>query len=239
MIKIGQKSKGIAFANFKIMRRVKTNQTIKGLFLSLRIQIIYPLDFIPQAKIQLLESSKEYVTPYMPCLPVSLLTSEQAMDHFISGQASKLQVLKWVSNYHKAFLSQHRTVYSTMLATKMKNMESIVDQLILDGQVGKIGKQTSLKIQELLLILFHSGEFENFEELSLKVPRKVTGVPSQFLHPKILRCILPSLFFLQKQYDSRLEISVAKRTFKHIKARLHLKSLMLSQKCEQKLERLL
>ncbi len=77
-----------------------------------------------------------------------------------------------------------------MLAQKMK--EHKADAWLINtgwnGGAYGVGKRISLKYSRAIIDAIHSGElskaeFENYPKFNLAIPKKVTGVPSEILHP--------------------------------------------------------
>jgi phosphoenolpyruvate carboxykinase (ATP) len=101
--------------------------------------------------------------------PVSLLTFDQAMYHFISGYTAKVAgtemgivdpVATFSACFGEAFLPLHPYKYAKMLAEKVEKHNSNV-WLINTGWSGGsygVGKRMSLKTTRLLLDNIHNGE---------------------------------------------------------------------------------
>jgi phosphoenolpyruvate carboxykinase (ATP) len=94
----------------------------------------YPLEFIKNVKLPAIGGHPKNII-FLTCdsfgvlPPVSRLTPEQAMYHFISGYTAKVAgtevgiiepVATFSSCFGEAFLPLHPTVYAEMLAKKMK-----------------------------------------------------------------------------------------------------------------------
>jgi phosphoenolpyruvate carboxykinase (ATP) len=77
-----------------------------------------------------------------------------------------------------------------MLAEKMKQHKA--DAWLINtgwnGGAYGVGKRISLKYSRAIVDAIHNGElakaeFENYPVFGLSIPKKVTGVPSEILHP--------------------------------------------------------
>ncbi|QID80915.1 Protein kinase C-like 1 [Saccharomyces pastorianus] len=166
----------------------------------------YPIDYIPSAKIPCLADSHPKNIILLTCdasgvlPPVSRLTPEQVMYHFISGYTSKMAGTEqgvtepeptFSSCFGQPFLALHPIRYATMLATKMSQHEANA-YLINTGWTGSSyvsgGKRCPLKYTRAILDSIHDGSLANetYETLpifNLQVPTKVNGVPAELLNP--------------------------------------------------------
>lgn len=88
------------------------------------------------------------------------------------------------------FLVWHPVKYATMLAEKIKKHQTNV-WLINTGWNGGaygVGKRISLKFSRAIIDAIHNGElakaeYELYPKFNLSIPKAVTGVPSEILHP--------------------------------------------------------
>nr|AAU09760.1 YKR097W [Saccharomyces cerevisiae] len=166
----------------------------------------YPIDYIPSAKIPCLADSHLKNIILLTCdasgvlPPVSKLTPEQVMYHFISGYTSKMAGTEqgvtepeptFSSCFGQPFLALHPIRYATMLATKMSQHKANA-YLINTGWTGSSyvsgGKRCPLKYTRAILDSIHDGSLANetYETLpifNLQVPTKVNGVPAELLNP--------------------------------------------------------
>lgn len=166
----------------------------------------YPIDFIPSAKIPCLAPAHPKNIILLTCdasgvlPPVSKLTPEQVMYHFISGYTSKMAGTEqgvtepeptFSSCFGQPFLSLHPMRYATMLAEKMHE-HSANAWLINTGWTGSSyvsgGERCALKYTRAILDAIHDGslakaEFESLPIFNLQVPKAVEGVPSELLNP--------------------------------------------------------
>lgn len=123
------------------------------------------------------------------------------MYHFLSGFTSykPLNNGKMINTnpnfsacYSEAILSRHPTVYGDMLEKKIQTQNCNV-WLVNTGWIkGKYeegqGQRIPLKYTRAILDAIHSGELDKVEYteteiFKLKVPKGVTGVPSEILDP--------------------------------------------------------
>ena len=165
----------------------------------------YPLDFIANTKrpavgghpknIILLTCDAFGVLP-----PVSRLTPEQAMYHYISGYTAKVAgtevgikepVPDFSACYGAAFLVWHPTRYAELLAEKMKQHGTrawLVNTGWAGGGYG-VGRRMSIKHTRAIIDAIHSGERADAPTVEdpvfgLNIPTACTGVPSEVLIPR-------------------------------------------------------
>ncbi|GMM55017.1 phosphoenolpyruvate carboxykinase [Maudiozyma humilis] len=167
----------------------------------------YPIDYIPSAKIPCFADAHPKNIILLTCdasgvlPPISKLTPEQVMYHFISGYTSKMAGTEqgvtepeptFSSCFGQPFLALHPIRYATMLAEKMSQHNANA-WLINTGWTGSSyvsgGKRCPLKYTRAILDAIHDGSLaqENYEALpvfNLQVPTKVNGVPSELLNPQ-------------------------------------------------------
>lgn len=166
----------------------------------------YPIDFIPSAKIPCLADQHPKNIILLTCdasgvlPPVSKLTPEQVMYHFISGYTSKMAGTEqgvtepeptFSSCFGQPFLALHPIRYAKMLAAKMSEHKANA-WLINTGWTGSSyvsgGKRCPLKYTRAILNSIHDGTLanESYETLpifNLQVPTHVNSVPSELLNP--------------------------------------------------------
>ncbi|QLL34840.1 hypothetical protein HG536_0H02150 [Torulaspora globosa] len=166
----------------------------------------YPIDYIPSAKIPCLADAHPQNLILLTCdasgvlPPVSKLTPEQVMYHFISGYTSKMAGTEqgvtepeatFSSCFGQPFLALHPMKYATMLAKKMSEHRANA-WLINTGWTGSSyvagGNRCPLKYTRAILDAIHDGSLakESYESLpifNLQIPTKVSGVPSGLLNP--------------------------------------------------------
>lgn len=167
----------------------------------------YPIEYIPNAQIPCLSNKPPSNIILLTCdasgvlPPVSKLTSEQVMYHFISGFTSKMAGTEvgvkepqpvFSSCFGQPFLALHPMRYAKMLAEKMSKHHANA-WLVNTGWSGKPytegGKRCPLKYTRAILDAIHNGEladetqFNTLPVFNLLVPAKVTGVPQELLNP--------------------------------------------------------
>jgi phosphoenolpyruvate carboxykinase (ATP) len=165
----------------------------------------YPIEFIPNAKIPccgghpkniiLLTADAFGVLP-----PVSKLTSEQAMYHFISGYTAKVAGTEvgitdpeatFSACFGAAFMVWHPSKYAELLAEKMEKHDAkawLVNTGWTGGPFG-IGSRISLKYTRAIIDAIHNDSLNNVdyvvdELFGLAVPTSCPRVPSEVLTPK-------------------------------------------------------
>jgi phosphoenolpyruvate carboxykinase (ATP) len=167
-------------------------------------RVAYPLEFIPGVKLPAIGGHPKNIL-FLTCdaygvlPPVSKLTHEQAMYHFISGYTAKVAGTEvgikeptstFSACFGEAFLPRHPALYAEMLAEKM-NKHKAHAWLINTGWTGGkygIGKRMSLKYTRAIIDAIHSGELENASTIQLpvfgfNVPTSCSGVPTEILNP--------------------------------------------------------
>jgi len=135
--------------------------------------------------------------------PVSRLTPDQAMYHFIAGYTSKMAgtevgvkdpQVTFSACFGEAFLVRHPTVYAELLAEKMKKYQANA-WLVNTGWTGGgpgVGKRMSLKHTRAILDAIHSTDSKSLTKSStttlpifgLQIPTECANVPSDILVPR-------------------------------------------------------
>ncbi len=165
----------------------------------------YPIEFIPNAKIPCLGGHPKNII-LLTCdafgvlPPVSKLSPEQLMYHFISGYTAKVagteQGVKepeatFSACYGAAFLVWHPMKYAQLLADKMR-IHSAGAWLVNTGWTGgSYGSGNRIKLAHTRAIIdaIHNGELEKAPTqteptFGLTIPTACTGVPDEILSPK-------------------------------------------------------
>lgn len=178
----------------------------------------YPLEFIPNAKIPAVGGHPKNII-LLTCdafgvlPPVSKLTKEQVMYHFISGYTSKTPgtevgvtepTVTFSSCYAQPFIVWHPTKYAEMLAEKLEKY-SATAWLVNTGWTGGaygVGSRCSLKYTRAIVDAIHSGELHNIPTtkmpvFGLEVPNTCPGVPEKILMPR-------NTWAQAGQYDAQL-----------------------------------
>ncbi|MBZ0304525.1 MAG: phosphoenolpyruvate carboxykinase (ATP), partial [Anaerolineae bacterium] len=132
--------------------------------------------------------------------PISKLSPEQAMYHFISGYTAKLAGTErgvtepqatFSACFGAPFMPLHPTVYAEMLAEKIKKHSAKV-WLINTGWTGGpygVGKRIDLKHTRRIVHAALEGELDSadfYEEpfFGLYIPKHIHGVPEAILNPR-------------------------------------------------------
>ncbi|KAL7752731.1 Protein kinase C-like 1 [Sorochytrium milnesiophthora] len=165
----------------------------------------YPIEFIPNAKLPCVGGHPKNII-LLTCdafgvlPPVAKLSSAQAMYHFISGYTAKIAGTEegvtepqatFSACFGQPFLVWHPTKYANMLAEKMKQHKADAWLINTGWNGGKygVGKRISLKYSRAIIDAIHNGElakaeYEEYPVFGLSIPKKVSGVPDQVLHPQ-------------------------------------------------------
>ncbi|CAN5138978.1 phosphoenolpyruvate carboxykinase (ATP) [soil metagenome] len=165
----------------------------------------YPIDYIPNASetgkgghpenIIFLTADAFGILP-----PISKLTPEQAMYHFISGYTAKVAGTErgvtepqatFSACFGAPFMPLHPTVYAELLAEKIRTHNSNV-WLVNTGWTGGphgVGHRMKLShtrkmLSEAIAGNLDDGEFYEEPIFGLSIPKEVDGVPSNVLIPR-------------------------------------------------------
>jgi phosphoenolpyruvate carboxykinase (ATP) len=165
----------------------------------------YPIDFIPNAKIPCVGGHPKNII-FLTCdaygvlPPVSKLTPEQAMYHFISGYTAKVAGTEmgvtepqatFSACFGAAFMVWHPNKYASLLAEKMESHGANA-WLINTGWVGGgygVGERIKLRYTRAIIDAIHNGELSQATTVTestfdLAIPTACTGVPTELLIPK-------------------------------------------------------
>ncbi|MGI9517338.1 MAG: phosphoenolpyruvate carboxykinase (ATP) [Pirellulaceae bacterium] len=165
----------------------------------------YPIEFIDNAKVPCIGSHPKHII-LLTCdafgvlPPVSRLTPEQAMYHFISGYTAKVAGTEvgvtepqatFSACYGAAFLVWHPTKYAEQLAERMKQHGSdawLVNTGWSGGGFGA-GARMPLKYTRAIIDAIHSGELANVHfhtdpVFGVAIPDTCPGVPAKILEPR-------------------------------------------------------
>lgn len=139
----------------------------------------YPLEYIPGGKIPAIGGQPKNII-FLTCdangvlPPVSQLTKEQIMYHFICGYTAKVAgtemgitdpVPSFSACFGEAFLPLHPFTYAKMLAEKVEKHKARVWLMNTGWTGGKygVGKRMSLKATRGIIDAIHAGELDNCE----------------------------------------------------------------------------
>ena len=165
----------------------------------------YPIDYINNAKIPCVGSHPKNII-LLTCdafgvlPPVSKLTPEQAMYHFISGYTAKVAGTEmgvtepqttFSACFGAAFLVWHPTKYAELLAAKMTQHGSsawLVNTGWSGGAYGT-GERIKLKYTRAIIDAIHGGslkgpQFHIDPVFGLSFPSGCPGVPADILNPR-------------------------------------------------------
>jgi phosphoenolpyruvate carboxykinase (ATP) len=132
--------------------------------------------------------------------PISRLTEEQAMYHFLSGYTAKVAgtekgitepKVTFSTCFGSPFLPLHPGVYAKMLGEKLKRHGARV-WLLNTGWTGGpygVGQRIKLGFTRRMVTAAMSGELDSVETwtdpiFGLAVPTHIEGVPDKLLHPR-------------------------------------------------------
>jgi phosphoenolpyruvate carboxykinase (ATP) len=164
----------------------------------------YPLEYIPGAKVPAMGGHPKNII-FLTCdangvlPPISKLTREQIMYHFISGYTAKVAgtemgivdpVATFSACFGEAFLPLHPYKYAKMLAELVEKHKANVWLMNTGWSGGKygVGKRMSLKVSRGILDKIHDGSLEKAEYVTmpgfnLRVPKHIEGFDDQILMP--------------------------------------------------------
>lgn len=165
----------------------------------------YPLDFIPGAVVPSVGDHPQVIVfltadAFGVLPPISRLSKEQAMYHFLSGYTSKLAGTErgvtepeatFSTCFGSPFLPLHPSVYAEMLGEKIEKHNARV-YLVNTGWTGGgfgVGERMNLSYTRAMVKAAISGTIEqaNFYHdpiFGVAVPEHIPGVPDEVLRPR-------------------------------------------------------
>ena len=168
-------------------------------------RVAYPLESIKGSKIPALGSHPKNIffltcDAYSVLPPISLLSPEQAMYHFMSGYSAKVAgtemgvkepVATFSACFGAAFMIQHPRRYAELLREKMKRHKAnvwLVNTGWAGGGVGQ-GKRMSLVHTRSLIRAALAGELDSVSYaqdpiFGLRIPSSCPNVPTEMLSPR-------------------------------------------------------
>jgi len=170
-------------------------------------RVAYPLKFIPNARIPAKVSHQPKQIIFLTCdafgimPPISKLTKEQVMYHFISGYTAKVAGTEegvtepeatFSACFGAPFMVWHPYHYAEMLAAKLEAVNCPA-YLVNTGWVGGpygVGQRCSLKYTRQLIDAIHDGslskvEWESMPGFGLQMPKTaIKDVPLEILRPE-------------------------------------------------------
>lgn len=168
-------------------------------------RVAYPIDFIPRSKIPCVGGTPKNII-FLTCdafgvlPPVSRLTPQQAMYHFISGYTAKVAGTEvgvdepsttFSACFGAAFLVWHPAKYAELLSEKIARHGTNV-WMVNTGWVGGsygFGKRMSLPATRAIIDAIHDGSLANEETrehpvFGVQVPVRCKGVEDRILWPR-------------------------------------------------------
>ncbi len=168
-------------------------------------RVAYPIEFIEGAKIPCVGGHPQNII-FLTCdafgvlPPVSKLTPEQAMYHFISGYTAKVAGTEmnvtepsatFSACFGAAFLVWHPAKYAELLAERIRQHQANV-WLVNTGWSGGpygIGKRMKLSITRAIIDAIHNGslnqaEYRQDPTFQFQVPTSCGSIPQQVLWPR-------------------------------------------------------
>ena len=165
----------------------------------------YPLDYIPGAIIPSVGGNPKVIIfltadalGVLP--PVSKLTKEAAMFHFLSGYTSKLAGTERGIKEPKAtfsacfaapFMPRRASVYAKMLGERIAKHNTVVYLINTGWSAGPygVGKRINIKYSRAMVTAALTGsldivKYTHNEIFNLDIPTECSGVPSEILDPR-------------------------------------------------------
>ncbi len=169
-------------------------------------RVAYPIDFIDNIAVPSVGKAPKNIffltcDAYGVLPPISKLTVEQAMYHFISGYTSKVAGTEagitepqstFSACFGQAFLPLHPAKYAELLGAKLNANPDINVWLVNTGWSGGgygVGNRMKLSFTRAMLTAALNGELDNIEFTSHPVfgvlmPNSCPNVPQEILHPR-------------------------------------------------------
>lgn len=168
-------------------------------------RVAYPIEFIPRAKIPCVGGHPQNII-FLTCdafgvlPPVSKLTPEQAMYHFISGYTAKVAgtemgvtepTATFSACFGAAFMVWHPSKYAELLAQRIAEHDTDV-WLVNTGWTGGgygTGRRMSLANTRAIIDSIHDGSLAHADtaedaNFGFAVPRECRGVDAKLLQPR-------------------------------------------------------
>lgn len=170
----------------------------------------YPIEYIPNAQIPCMAGHPSNII-FLTCdafgvlPPVSRLSPEQAMYHFMSGYTAKVAGTEqgvtepqatFSACFGAAFMVWHPSVYAKLLAEKMRQHKAHA-WLINTGWIGGgygAGSRIKLRYTRAIIDAIHSGElsaalYTKDAIFGLEIPAQCSNVPAEILNPTWLDAV--------------------------------------------------
>ena len=168
-------------------------------------RVSYPIDFIDNIMVPSIGSGPKNIffltaDAFGVLPPISRLTNEQAMYHFMSGYTAKVAgtevgitepTTTFSACFGKAFLPLHPAKYAKLLGEKLQGTDIKV-WLINTGWSGGsygVGSRMKLSYTRAMITAALEGKLENEEfeahpVFGMMMPKNCPGVPSEILNPR-------------------------------------------------------
>ncbi len=165
----------------------------------------YPIEYIENAKIPCTAGNPKNIVfltadAFGVLPPISRLTPEQAMYHFISGYTAKVAGTEvgvkepeatFSACFGAAFMVWHPSKYAEILADRMRRFNCnawLINTGWSGGPYG-VGKRMKLAYTRAMIDAIHSGEMDSVKYVAdpvfgVEIPQSVPGVPSEVLSPR-------------------------------------------------------
>ena len=166
----------------------------------------YPITYIPNAKETSIGATPKNIF-FLTCdafgvlPPISKLTKEQAMYHFLSGYTAKVAGTEvgitepqttFSACFGRVFLPLHPTAYAELLGKKLEQHPEVNVWLINTGWTGGrygVGKRMSLKYTRAMIHAAMRGDLDQVEYVVHTIfgvwkPQSCPGVPELVLNPR-------------------------------------------------------
>ncbi len=169
-------------------------------------RVAYPIEFIDNIAVPSIGKAPKNIffltcDAYGVLPPISKLTPEQAMYHFISGYTSKVAGTEagitepqstFSACFGQAFLPLHPTKYAELLGKKLNENPNVNVWLVNTGWSGGgygVGSRMKLSYTRAMLNAALNGELDNVEFTKHRVfgvmmPNSITNVPTEILSPR-------------------------------------------------------
>ena len=195
---------GAVLENIKFKDEHTREVDFNNISITENTRVSYPLDYIPGAKIPAIAGQPKNIffltcDAYGVLPPVSKLTHEQAMYHFISGYTAKVAGTEmgikepqatFSACFGEAFLPLHPTTYAELLAKKMKKHGTnawLINTGWTGGKYG-VGKRMDIATTRKIIDAIHDGTLEHtptkpMPVFGLQIPDNCPGIDAGILNP--------------------------------------------------------
>ena len=170
-------------------------------------RVAYPIDYIPNAKVPSVANNNPKNIFFLTCdaygilPPISKLTKEQAMYHFISGYTAKVAGTEvgitepqttFSACFGRVFLPLHPIQYAELLGKKLEKHPEVNVWLINTGWTGGKygeGKRMNLKYTRAMINAAINGDLDHVDYVAHTIfgvlkPQSCPGIPADVLNPR-------------------------------------------------------